>query len=190
MSPAVFVRRILLCTTLLTPRAASTQEMDVPVAVQIPLFLKVISFDRQLRARGQTDFVVAVAYQSGNRASTAARDEVSRWLKAERPTVLGLPVRVVTIDLDHESLADCLKADQASLLYIAPLRAIDVGTLAAMAVTAGVTTVTGVPDYVGLGVAVGVRLQRDRPKILINLQGARLQGADFAAELLKLADVR
>jgi hypothetical protein len=190
MSLAGFVRGSLLVAMVAAPRAVLAQEMEVPVAVQVPLFLKVISFDRQLRARGPTDFVVAVAYQSGNRASTGARDDVARWVKTERPTVLGLPVRVVAIDIDHESLVDCLKADQASLLYIAPLRAVDVGTLAGAAVAAGITTVTGVPDYVALGVAVGVRLQRDRPRILINLQGARLQGADFAAELLKLADVR
>ena len=81
---------------------------------------------------------------------------MSRWLKAERPTVLGLPVRVVPIDLDDESLADRLKADDVSLLYIAPIRAVDIGALTATAVAAGVTTVTGVPDYVALGVAVGV----------------------------------
>jgi hypothetical protein len=40
-----------------------------------------------------------------------------------------------------------------------------------------------------MGLAVGVRLQRDRPKIMINLQCARTQGADFTAELLKLAEV-
>ena len=97
---------------------------------------------------------------------------------------------LVTVDLDRESLSDCLKIHAASLLYIAPLRAVDVAALTATASAAGVTTVSGVPQYVSEGVAVGVRLQRDRPRILINLQGARLQGADFAAELLKLADVR
>ena len=96
----------------------------------------------------------------------------------------------MTIDLDRESLADCLKMHGAALLYITPLRAVDVGAVATTASNAGVTTVTGVPQYIAQGVAVGVRLQRDRPRILINLQGARLQGADFAAELLKLADVR
>jgi hypothetical protein len=191
MSPAVLVRRGLLGgMVLLAPCGVSAQEMEVPVAVQIPLFLKVISFDRQLRARGEGEFVLAVAYQNGNRASADARDEVIRVLKAEHPAVRGLPVRVVTIDLDRESLADCLKADQASLLYMTPLRAIDVGALVAIASAADVTTATGVTQYVSLGVAIGVRLQRDRPKILINLQGARSQGADFTAELLKLAEVR
>lgn len=186
----MFVRTALVCALFFAPRVAFAQEMEIPVAVQVPLFLKVISFDRQLRARGQTEYVVAVAYQSGNRASTDARDEVIRALKVEHPTVLGLPVRLVTVDLDRESLSDCLKIHAASLLYIAPLRAVDVAALTATASAAGVTTVSGVPQYVSEGVAVGVRLQRDRPRILINLQGARLQGADFAAELLKLADVR
>jgi hypothetical protein len=189
MRRSMFVRNLVLCAVLLAPRALRAQEMEVPVAVQIPLFLKVISFDRQLRARGQ-EYVVAVAYQSGNRASAEARDEAVRGFRSEHPTVAGLPVRVVSIDIDHESLGEFLKTEQVSLLYVTPLRAVDVGTLVMAAGAAGVTTITGVPQYIAQGVAVSVRLQRDRPKILINLQGARLQGADFAAALLSLAEVR
>jgi hypothetical protein len=46
-----------------------------------------------------------------------------------------------------------------------------------------------VSRYVPLGVAVGARLQAERPRLLLNLQAARRAGADFSAELLKLAEV-
>ena len=74
MSLEVFVRSILLLSPILLSYSARrlAQEMEIPVAVQVPLFLKVMSFDRQLRARGEGEYVVAVAYQSGNRASVGS----------------------------------------------------------------------------------------------------------------------
>jgi len=39
------------------------------------------------------------------------------------------------------------------------------------------------------GVSVGVRLERDRPRIVINRDASHRQRIDFSSELLKLADV-
>jgi hypothetical protein len=139
------------------PSTVVAQEMEIPIAVQIPLFFKVISFDRQLHSRGKTEYVVAVAFQSGSRVSVLARDEAVHAVEAAHETIAGLPVRVLTIDLDHESLGDALKDRQAALLYVTPLRGVDVAALAATAAASGVTAVSGVPRYIALGLAVGVR---------------------------------
>jgi hypothetical protein len=66
---------------------------------------------------------------------------------------------------------------------------VDIGELAAATRKSKVTTFTGTGEYVSLGIAVGVRLEGDRPRLLINVQQAKLEGADFSAELLKLAKV-
>jgi hypothetical protein len=165
------------------------QEADVPVAIQIPLFLKVITFDRQLQARAGSELLVAVAYQSGNRASTITKDEAVRALANVSGLLDGRSVSALVIDLDRESLGDVLARHRIAVLYIAPLRAVDLAAVAAAARAARVTTMTGVPRYVPLGITVSVRLQGDRPRLLINVESARLEGADFSAELLKLAQV-
>jgi hypothetical protein len=184
------VARLALCAGLVTfASVAAAQEMEVPVAIQIPLFLKVLAFDRQLHARAGAEVVLGVVFQSGNRASVNARDEVMRAISSVRDSVDGLPVRAVAIDLDKEPLAGALTRNRVTVMYVAPLRAIDIAAVAAEARTAHVTTMTGVPDYVGRGLAVSVRLQGDRPKLLVNLNASRLEGADLSAELLKLAVV-
>ena len=63
------------------------------------------------------------------------------------------------------------------------------GDLAITARNANVTTLTGVPQYVALGLAVSVRLQGERPNFVINAEAAKAEGADFSAELLKLAQI-
>jgi hypothetical protein len=168
------------------PAAASGQDMDVPVAMQVALFLKVVTFDRNLVIPPATDMVVAVAYQGGYRASVTAKDDAMSALQLNRNQQ---KIHAVAIDLDRESLAAALARHNPSVLYVAPLRAIDVSDLATIARRAGVTTVTGVTEYVSLGLAVSVRLQGERPKLLINAQAARLEGADFSAALLNLAQI-
>lgn len=170
---------------------ARAQEMEVPVALQLPLLLKVLSFDRQLSARAGGTLVIAVAYQSGFRASAQVKDEMLHAAAAigPRTQIGGLTVHVVAIDLDQDDLVEGLERSKATVVYLAPVRGIDVKALSAMTRIAHVTTVTGVPRYVEQGLSVGVRLRGDRPQILVNLAASRFEGAEFGAELLKLVQV-
>jgi hypothetical protein len=176
----------LLCLGMST--AVGAQEMDVPVAVQLPLLLKVMSFDRHLRARAAGTLVIAIAYQSGYRASADAKDEAWR-LASNTRQIDGMPVSVIAIDLDREELPAALARGQVVLLYVAPVRGIDIKDLVQVARAARVRTITGVVRYVESGLSVGVRLRGNRPRIVVNLASSRLEGAELAAELLKLAEV-
>lgn len=169
-----------------TPLAA--QEMEIPVAIQIPLFFKVLAFDRNVDAKQSNELVVVVAFQSGSRQSTTAKNDVARVL-ADLPVAEGRTVRAVTIDLDREDLRATLRDLRATMLYVTPLRGVAIDDIATVTRAAQVTTFTGVPKYLTQGLAVGVRRLGDRPKLIVNLRVARLEGADFSAEFLKLAQV-
>lgn len=165
------------------PISDPLQDMEVPVSIQVPLFLKVMTFDRQRNQQGDVELVVGIAFQNAFRASAGARDDAVRALDA----IADRKIRVVLIDVDRDDVEDVLQQQHVSVLYVSPLRAYNVATLAASTGTLHVMTVTGVPHYVELGLAVGARLQNDRPQLLVNLAAARLCGADFTSELLKLA---
>lgn len=184
---SAIVTALLAAVCLATPVRA--QAADVPVALQIPLFLKVVSFDRQLTLRMGSELVVAVAYQGNNRESVRARDDAARALRDAR-SVPGMPkLRIEFIDVDEQSLIVELAKRKVTVLYVAPLRALDISIIADAARATRVTTCTGTPDYLSDGLAVSVRYQGERPKLLINVEAARLEGAEFSAELLKLAQV-
>ena len=68
-----------------------------------------------------------------------------------------------------------------------PLRTIDIGELASIARKRHVSTVitaSRIPGYVENGLAVGVGLKGRKPEILINLEAARAEGANFNAQRL------
>jgi hypothetical protein len=53
----------------------------------------------------------------------------------------------------------------------------------------GGVTLTGMPEYVEAGVAIGIGERGGRPLIRVNLDASRAQGASLAAELLAISDV-
>lgn len=179
---------VALCAVVIgasaTSREIQAQEMDIPVSIQVPLFLKVISFDRQ-RLPNEPTLVVGVAFQSGFRLSSVTRDDAERAFR----THPDRKIKVVVIDLDNDDLGDAMAQHKVSVLYVAPLRAYSVKSIAQAAAAVHATTITGVSQYVTQGLSVGARVQSDRPKLLVNLTAARKCGANFAAELLKLAQV-
>src|SRR5687767_1261167 len=169
-----------------TPALAEAQDMDVPVQIQVALFLKVLTFDRNLVVSPSSEIVVGVVFQSKYRSSVAAKNIAMTALLETRNK---RKIRAIAIDLDRETLITALPRHRPSVLYVAPLRAIEIGDLATVARNANVTTLTGVTEYVALGLAISVRLQGERPKLVINAEAAKAEGADFSAELLKLAQI-
>ena len=176
---------MLACTVGTTPLTAQ----DAPVAVQIPLLLKVLAFDRAAGNAGREPAAIAVLYQGRNRGSVMARDAVIDALALIR-TREGGEVRCIGIDLDAEpDLAAALVRSGARAVYVTPLRAVEIATVAAASQKASVTTLTGSRRYVEAGLAVGIGLRGDRPRILINLDASRREGAQFSAQLLGMAEV-
>jgi hypothetical protein len=160
----------------------AAQEVPVPVRVQVPLLLRILSFDRNLARRRAGDLVVAVLYQSRNRSSLAIAEEVTLLLGSLSST------EAVGIDLDKVTdLRAALAQSGGQVLYVSPLRGVEISGIVRVSRGAGVTTVTGVPRYVEEGISIGLDLKAERPEIVVNLEGARAEGADFTAQLLKLA---
>lgn len=170
---------------------AFAQQMPVPVDVQVPVLLKVLTFDRRIAdARGQ-NLVVGVLYQSGFRLSSTVKDQVMDALSRGSPGgPAHRPLNVVAVDADEkEEVEKALTRLGVKVLYVTPLRAFDLPSLCAATRRSGTLTMTGVPDYVEAGLSIGLDLRQDRPRILVNLQAARAEGADLAAPLLGLATV-
>lgn len=168
----------------------AAQDVAVPVEVQVPLFIKIFAFDRNLAAQ-PGPLVLGVLFQGKYRRSVTVAEDVRRAVSdAERKPAGGTELRIVLIDLDETpDLAETLAKHRVRVLYVSPLRAVDIRTLTAVSRLAGISTVTGVPRYVEAGLAVGLDLKGERPEIVVNLLASRAEGADLDAQLLKLARI-
>jgi hypothetical protein len=170
---------------------ASGQSVPVPAELQYTLIAKVLTFDRNLSDRSGAEIVMGIVYQPTFPASDGVRREIAEAAgRSVVRSIEGIRVRVVEIPLRNPAeLAGALQQAGVNLLYVTPLRAVDLARVLAAAREAGALTVTGVPEYVSAGVSLGLGLDAGRPRILVNLSSARREGADLSSNLLMLADV-
>lgn len=179
-----------LSMTIIANLALPAQYIEVPVEVQYPLLLKILTFDRNLKSRVGAELVLGVVYQGKYKASEQAKNLFIRQLQQSAINrVEGIPIRPTTIDLDQSDLGAFITAEKVDLLYILPLRAYDLAQISQTSSSYKVLTLTGVPAYVEAGMAVGIGVKGDRPQIIINLSAAKKAGADFSSQILKLAKV-
>ncbi len=105
--------------------------------------------------------------------------------------VKNLPIRVIRIELPiGSSAADRIIASGANVLYLTAGLGASLAAVVETARQRGLVTLTGVPEFVDLGVAVGISERQDKPEILINLASSRAEGSQFDASLLRLSRVR
>ena len=185
---SLFLHIVLAVLVLAGATVGGDPQMPLAVRDQVPLFLKILSYDKNLPARGD-EIVLGVLYQERFRGSLLVKDDL--LAATERySAVSGRPVRIVPIPIDGvRDLGAVLAARGISVGYVAPLRAYDVAEIARAARQQQVLTLTGVPAYLGAGLSVSLDVKGSKPQILINLPASEAEGADFHSQLLRVAAV-
>jgi len=170
------------------PQPLKAQAVPLRGSLQISLALRVLEFDRGRSTQDREGIVVGVVFQQGYRASLLLEREVAAAI--ERLEEEGTPVRMISIPVDDTDLSAALLGDTSfDLIYVAPLRAHSIDRITDLSRSEDIITMTGVEEYVERGISVGITSRGARPEILVNLEAARHEGADFSSELLKLTRI-
>jgi hypothetical protein len=163
--------------------ATGSVSAAVPVEMQLALFSKIWKLDRNFDSTGVVTLVIV--YQAGFRDSLLVKDDVVATVQR-----LKLPIHCIPLEVGSEELLrKRLTEINAAVVYVTPLRSVNVAEIARISRTRGLRTITGVPEYVEDGIAVGIGERKDRPLIIINLQGSRAEGSDYSSQLLQLARI-
>jgi uncharacterized protein DUF4154 len=177
---------------LLCAPAAGTEPMPFKPDVQITLLLKILTYDRSFPVKAKSGVKIGVVYVAADAESVKVKDEILKTLElvADR-TIKNVPIKAVALEYkDPKSLAETVRSQGINVFYIAPGNASTLSELLRMSHTRGITTATGVPEYVQRGVAIGIGIKADKkPDILINLPSSRQEGSEFDASLLRIATV-
>lgn len=182
---------LIICLMLfLWLERSLAQEIAVPIDIQYPLFLKILTFDRNLKARVGAEIVIGVVYQKKFRVSFLTCEEfVTAINTSPIKKIEKLPVKYVLIDLDSTEISTALSNNAVDMLYVTPLRAVEIKQIVGICHDRHLTTLTGVVDYVEQGLGIGIGIKDKKPKIIINLPASKAEGLDFSSELLKLAKI-
>lgn len=173
--------------------AAAAQDMETPVDVQFPLLFKILTYDRNLVKRVGEEIVFGIIYQEKFRKSFNVKIGVDNFLRNWSNTdsrIENIPCRFVFLNLSSPAeLRTWLAREKVDVIYVTPLRAFPLDSLAAICRSAGITSFTGVPEYCEAGISLSIGSRGESPLIIVNLEGSQQEGADFSSKLLKLAKV-
>ena len=183
------VRALALLLALRPGLAAAAEPMPLKPDLQLPLILKILTYDRHFESKAGREVVVGIVYAPEDPSSVAAANEVGDILfRFQDKTVKRLPIRYRLVEYrTPEGLERTITRWGISVLWVAPGNAKNIAGITGISQAKGVTTTTGVPEYVRRGLSVGLGLNDDRPQILINLASARAEGSEFDASLLRIS---
>lgn len=177
---------------LVSVPAAGTEPMPFPPDVQVTLLLKILTYDRSFQAKAKSGVTIGVVFVAADAQSVKTKDDILKTLQlVSDRTIKNVPIRAVALEYrDPRTLETAVRNGGINVFYIAPGNAESLQQLLRMSHTKGITTATGVPEYVQRGVAIGIGIKADKkPDILINLPNSRQEGSEFDASLLRIATV-
>ena len=167
------------------------QEMAVPVKVQFELLDKILIFDRNLKERVGDEIVIGVVYQQKHRASLLVKDEFIKIISdLPKKQIRGIPLQCTAINFtDQFALTKEILTNKIDILYIAPLRGVNLKSISAVSQPKGILTFAASPDYTKRGLTMAIGTKGEKPQIIINLSSSRAEGVRFNSKLLQLAKI-
>ncbi len=183
--------RIILILWLLSwgVGKAWTQVLEVPIDVQVPLFLKATSYDRTFPSKLQKNGVlqIGVCYQDDYRVSV---NELEALKEAFSKPVAGFKIQLVPMPIaDKESLEGRKEWGTLTAVYITSMRGLNLNSLLEQTRKEKVMSVSTDPKLSSKGVSMSFSLVGSRPKFVIHRQNSIDEGCEFSSQLLKLATV-
>jgi hypothetical protein len=181
----------LALAALIWPLPVVGAQTSMPPDRQVPLILKVLTYDRQFDAKAGAEVNIGIVYSPADAASSKTTTEISGTLnKFSGKTVKRKPINYWTIEyVSPERLAEVVEDKGINVIYVSPGNDSNLASILELSQAQKITTTTGVPEYVRKGVAVGIGSRQGKPQILINLGASKSEGSEFDASLLRIATV-
>lgn len=186
---------LLACCAVLIGRplvASTAQAEELPAQSRALLLLRILAYDRNLAGRAGAAVKVTCLFKAAERTSeercaslVAALQDVAREV-----VVMGRPVRADALPYRGAADADAaLSTARPTLAYVDAALELSVPEIVRSTRRLGILTASGSKDLVRGGLALGVVAGSRRAGLIVNLQGARLEGADLDAVLLAISEV-
>lgn len=166
------------------------QTSGIPVNIQFQIFFKILSYDKNLDARGSDGLNYLIVYQKKYRSSLAVYDDIRKMLDDYKFNYLEkFPLTFHFADIDEIPLTESIAKEKIDLVYYCPLRGIDIKEISSITRELNVLSFSNLPGYVSEGVSVGLELINQKPRILINLNASKEEHSDFSSQLLKISKI-
>ncbi len=181
------MRRPTLLAVLFAASSTWAGGAPAPFDIQVPLLLKALTYDRNLKSRAGEQVRIAIVVPP--KGSRTAPDELAAAVKAlPDRTVNGLPVTFEEVSSD--ALEQTLRERRWAAAYVMPGFSRDeIAQIKRACEARHVLAVATSVDEVERGLPFGVGSQAGKPQIVVNLPSTKACGTEFDLALLRLSRV-
>ena len=171
---------------------ASADNRDIPVDLQAKLLLTALTYDKNLEKRNSTQLDIALLYFPWSRESKEAAQSFSKTLerfKDKKISGLSFNVFLLTYNGDF-GLKEKFADKHIDVLFIVGGEESMIKDTITVTQAEKILSCSNKPEHVKTcGVSMAVGLKDNKPKIYLNLTSAKLEGADFSAKFLRVAEI-
>ncbi len=162
---------------------------EVRLDLQINLFMKILKYDRNISQRGAEGLKMGLLYNPAVKKSVRTKEDFEKkFNELQEKQIKNITLLLIPIK-GYNELSNAISNYDINLLYITSGFDNKLVSILDKCKTEKILTLTGYPEYAEQGTTIGLGIKDDKPEIIINTIVAKEIGADFSADILKLARV-
>jgi hypothetical protein len=166
--------------------------VSVPESRQIPIFLRILAYDRNLNQRVGERLNIGIIYS--DRTNPELGDNLTNVIEAlgqnQSTEIKGLPVTFTVLRFSTpEAFTQRLTEAGVNIVYLTSGLRENLSDIVAVTRQLKVLSLAAEIVYLKSGVALGLHPIEGRLRIFINLKASREEGARFSANILKLCEI-
>lgn len=180
--------KILLILLVLSSQFSFGQRVKAPIELQLRIIPKILSLEKNLAQSKEKFFNVSVLYSKDQRNSAQVFESFIKSVNELGIAIKDKEATVLPFDISSKgNFRSFISNNKIKLLYITPIRGIDITEITKICKEEGVLTITGVEEYSINQVSVVLSLEDNKLQIMISQKSSKQEGADFSARLLRIA---
>ena len=181
---------VLSCGVITPP--ASADNGEVPVDLQVKLILTALTYDKNLETRANGELHIGILYFPESSQSKKEADLFAKTLegfKDKKISGRSFNGSLITY-AGNGALSKKITEQHIDVLYIAQGEKEEIDRVLKVTQSEKILSCCGKSEYVSTcGVTMAVGLKDQKPKLYLNLNSAKQEGADFSAKFLRVAEI-
>ena len=170
--------------------ADSAKADELPAKTRVTVLLTTLSYDLNIKSRGDALRIGVVGKADDGHSVKHAKEALAAFEVASSKRVKGMGIVVLDLSSSKESdLAATIKSKSVNVLYLGSQLGSLEKTAIKLARDMKILTLSGQENTIKAGAAIGAVLEQGKPRILVNLKAAKVQGAKLDARLLRLVRI-
>jgi hypothetical protein len=161
----------------------SRAEQRVPADLQAAIIVKLLSYERSLEKKHSARKVNLGILGDAKQADSVSTQDAMLKAFERLETVKVFGHRLVASELTLQELASA----DVQVVYLTPGLEASLGDILKVTRDRKILSITANPKHLDAGASVGIFAQGKGSKIVINLDGADSEGADFSSRILRIA---